>query len=94
MKAFQVNMRAYADAAKRAGYGYSRIAASAGYSKGHWSDLMSGKIPNPSILAAARVALAYRVTVNDLLTGDAKAQRLIAAKVEKSFKRKGIEDDE
>ena len=94
MKVFRVNMRAYADAAKRAGYGYTKVAASAGYSKGHWSDLMSGKIPNPSILAAARVALAYRVTVNDLLTGDAEAQRKIAAKVEKSFRRKGIEDGE
>jgi transcriptional regulator with XRE-family HTH domain len=89
MKAFRLNMRAYADAAKRAGYKYGKIATSAGYSKGHWSDLLSGKIPNPSVATAARVAKALRVTVNDLLIDDRTTRARTAFAVERMFK-KGI----
>lgn len=84
---FSTNMTAYQAAAKRAGFNKTACAKRAGMSKGHWADMLNGKIPSPGIWTAQRIADALCVTIDALCTMDPAVRRATAVGVEQMFNR-------
>lgn len=85
---FAANMMTYQAAAKRAGFNKTACAKRAGMSKGHWSDMLNGKIPSPGLWTAQRIADALCVTIDALATTDPAIRSATAVGVEQLFRRK------
>lgn len=84
---FAENMTAYAAAAVRAGKTHSALAKAAKMPKSHWSELINGQIPNPSIWTAVRVAEVLRVCISMMITTDPAARSATAVGLEVMLRR-------
>jgi hypothetical protein len=84
---FSANMTAYQAAAKRAGFNKTACAKRAGMSKGHWADMLNGKIPSPGVWTAQRIADALCVTIDALCTFDPAIRSATAIGVERLFRQ-------
>jgi len=84
---FAYNMAAYAAAAVRAGTTHAALARAANMTKSHWSELINGHIPNPSIWTAVRVAEALRVSLSMMVTTDPAARSGTAVGLERMLRR-------
>lgn len=65
---FPTNMRTYVDAYKSIGVKQRYLADCAMMSRSTFNDLMSGKVNNPRLWTAVRVAEALRVDLFELVT--------------------------
>lgn len=65
---FAVNVTAYSDAWRGRGVTFSDQAKRCNMNKGQFSEVRSGKHPNPGVWTALRVAEGLGVSVDDLIT--------------------------
>jgi transcriptional regulator with XRE-family HTH domain len=65
---FAANVRAYSDAWRGLGVTFAEQAKRCNMNKGQFSEMRSGKFPNPGVWTALRIAEGLRVSVDDLLT--------------------------
>jgi hypothetical protein len=84
---FACNMAAYAAAAVRAGATHAALAKAAKIPKSHWSELINGHIPNPSIWTAVCVAEVLRVSLSMMVTTDPAARSATAVGLERLLRR-------
>jgi transcriptional regulator with XRE-family HTH domain len=78
---FAANMRAYSDALKGRGITFARQAARCNMNKGQFSEMRNGKMPNPGVWTALRVAEGLGVTVDDLLTDRPDRRQRVASEI-------------
>jgi len=65
---FAANVTAYSDAWRGRGVTFSEQAKRCNMSKGQFSDMRAGKIHSPSVWTALRMAEAFTVSMDELVT--------------------------
>lgn len=81
MPIFNANLRAYSDAWRGRGVTFSAQAQRCNMNKGQFSEMRSGKFPNPGIWTALRLAEGLGVTIDDLVTNRPERRAAVARRI-------------